>query len=432
MSHELVLFRNRVEGRAATFEEYRASGGYSALDKWLGKPPGELVAKVLESGLRGRGGAGFPTGKKWAAVPATGSFPRYVLCNTDEMEPGTFKDRILVHVDPHLVIEGMILAGYAVQAERAIFFIRPSYETDASLIEREIAIAHEAGYLGRNIRGSGFSFEIDVHRSAGRYICGEASAQVNAIEGNRPNPRKGARLTSKGLWGKPTVVNNIETLSCVPSILLHGPEWFRKLSRTEGGDGTKLFCVSGRVNRPGCYELPMGTTLRHIVEETAGGLPPGMEYKAAQPGGASTGFMPLSQLDTPMDFEAPRTVGQRLGTGCVMVFDQDTCLVGATRNLIQFFARESCGWCTPCRDGLPYILELLTRIEQGEGEEWHIPAIRRMAELMSHAYCAFAPGAAEPVLGLLTHFEDEVRAHLSGRGCPFKNPRGSSGLDIWE
>jgi NADH-quinone oxidoreductase subunit F len=419
-----VLFANRHLGRPATIEEYRAGGGYQALIDTVGKiPPAEVLDIVLASDLRGRGGAGFPAGRKWQGIPAGYAGPRYVVVNTDEMEPGTFKDRILVNVDPHLVIEGIVLCAYAVSAAEGVFFIRPSYEADAVLIERELTVARAHGFLGKNILGTDFSFELHVHRSAGRYICGEASAQIRAISGLRPNPRKGGpRMSVQGLRDRPTIVNNLETLANLPGILRHGPDWFKSLAATPTGSGTKLFSVSGRVARPDCYELPMGTPLREIIFEHAGGMAPGRTFKAVIPGGASTGFMPESLLDTPMDFDPMRQAGARLGTASLMVFDQDTCLVGATLSLIEFFARESCGWCTPCREGLPYVRELLRRIEAGQGREEDLGLLRGMCAAMDQAYCAFAPGAAAPVLGLLTYFEDEVRRHIDERRCPLGNP----------
>jgi NADH-quinone oxidoreductase subunit F len=335
------------------------------------------------------------------------------------MEPGTFKDRVLVNLDPHLVLEGIILAGYAIRAEAAYFFIRPSYELDAQLIEREAEAARQAGFLGKNILGSDFSFELVVHRSAGRYICGEATAQVNALQGHRPHPMKDRHMATDGLWHRPTIVNNVETLSCLPHILRRGAAWFKGLARTETGAGTKLYCVSGKVNRPGCYELPIGTPLREIIEESAGGMLAGSELKAVLPGGASTAFMPPKYLDVAMDFDPLKEVGHRLGTAAIMVFDHCTCLVAATLNLIEYFARESCGYCTPCREGLPYIRDLLRRIEAGEGREEYLPMLEQMARHMGNAYCAFAPGAAEPVLGLLKYFSDEIREHVSQKTCPF-------------
>jgi NADH-quinone oxidoreductase subunit F len=417
---EQVLLLNRQTDRPLSFDEYRENGGYEALIATLGsRTPEEVRQIVLDSGLRGRGGAGFPAGRKWGFIGK--EHPRYLVPNTDEMEPGTFKDRVLVNANPHLVLEGIILAAYAISAAKGIFFIRPSYEMDAELIERELAVAREARLLGNNILGSDFSFDLQVHRSAGRYICGEATAQVNAIMGRRPHPNKEVHMTDEGLWGKPTIVNNVETLACVPHILQKGPEWFKALARSKDGAGTKLYCVSGRVNRPGCYELPIGTPLCEIIEE-AGGLSPGSELKAFLPGGASTSFMPKKFFEVEMDFEPLKAVGNRLGTGAIIVFDQNTCLVGATLNLINYFARESCGFCTPCREGLPFIRDLLLRLENGEGKEEFIPMLKQMASHMFKAYCAFAPGAASPVLGLLHHFEAEIQEHISQRQCPFKSP----------
>jgi NADH-quinone oxidoreductase subunit F len=336
------------------------------------------------------------------------------------MEPGTFKDRVLVNADPHLVIEGIILAAYAISAQRGIFFIRPSYEMDAELIERELKVAREAGYLGERILGSDFSFDIAVHRSAGRYICGEATAQINAVQGDRVQPIKGgAHMTEEGLWKRPTLVNNVETLACVPHIVRNGPEWFKRLARTEKGAGTKLYCVSGMVQRPGCYELPIGTPLGEIIDESAGGMRGQSEFKACLPGGASTGFLTKDFYDVEMDFDPLKEIGQRLGTAAIIVFDRETCLVATTLNLIEFFARESCGFCTPCREGLPFVRDILHRIENGEGKESYIPLLRDMAGHMSHAYCAFAPGAAAPLKGLLDHFLEEVQEHISQRRCPF-------------
>jgi NADH-quinone oxidoreductase subunit F len=417
---EQVLLFNRQPDRPLSFDEYRQSGGYEALIAAAGKrTPEELRQVVLASGLRGRGGAGFPAGKKWSFIGK--GHPRYLIPNTDEMEPGTFKDRVLVNVNPHLVLEGIILAAYAISAAKGIFFIRPSYEMDAELIERELVVARDAGFLGEHILGSDFSFDIDVHRSAGRYICGEASAQVNAIMGRRPHPNKEVHMTDAGLWGKPTIVNNVETLACVPSILKKGPTWFKGLARSKDGAGTKLYCVSGRVTCPGCYEMPIGTPFSEILAE-AGGMLPGSELKAFLPGGASTSFMPGKFSEVQMDFEPLKETGNRLGTGAIIVFDQKTCLVGATLNLIDYFTRESCGFCTPCREGLPFIRDLLLRLECGEGKEEFIPLLKQMAHHMFKAYCAFAPGAAAPVLGLLNHFEAEIHEHISQRQCPFKEP----------
>jgi len=417
-----VLFRNRQPDRIATLEEYRRSGGYEALQTALQTlSPQAVRGQILEAMLLGRGGAAFSTGRKLMTVADDAPRPRYLVCNADEMEPGTFKDRVLIHADPHLLIEGMTLTAFAEGACCGIVFIRPEYESAARILERQSEVARKAGLLGANILGSGFDFDIVVHRSGGRYICGEGSAQLNALMGRRPNPKQPPPYpTEKGLWGQPTVLQNVETLACVAPIIRNGPEWFKNLALTDTGAGTKLFCVSGKVRQPGCFELPMGVPLSEIIEVHAGGMLPGSEFKACLPGGASTRFMPREFYDIPMDFESLRLAGHRLGTGAIMVFDHKTCLVAATLNLITFFARESCGWCTPCREGLPYIRDLLARIEDGRGEPEFIPLLKRMGEHLWKAYCAFAPGAASPLESLLTYFEDEVQAHIRLGHCPFR------------
>ncbi len=420
--YEQVLLQNRKPDRIATLDEYRRSGGYQALTDVLKDYSHKDVQQaVMDSNLLGRGGAAFPTAMKLMSVADDASFPRYIICNADEMEPGTFKDRVLIHADPHMVIEGIIIAGYAALAENGIIFIRPEYENAARILEREIEIAYQEGYLGKHILGSEYSLDLVVHRSAGRYICGEVTALMNALMGKRPNPMKPPPYpTEKGLWGQPTVLSNVETFACIPHIIRNGGQWFKDLAKTETGAGTKIFGISGKVNKPGCYELPIGVRLSEIIEEYAGGMPAGSEYKACLPGGASTGFLPRQHYDIEMDFDALRNVGNRLGTGAIMVFDQKTCLVAATVNLIEFFARESCGWCTPCREGLPYILDLMKRIEDGGGKPEHIPMLKTMSKSLWNAYCAFAPGAVAPVESLLEHFGDEVQEHITRKSCPFR------------
>lgn len=420
--YQQVLLQNRKPNRIATLDEYRQSGGYRALmDVLKDYSHKDVQQTVMNANLLGRGGAAFPTGMKLMSVADDANFPRYIVCNADEMEPGTFKDRVLIHADPHMLIEGIIIAGYASLAAKGIIFIRPEYENAARILAREIEIAHQEGYLGKNILGSAYSLEIVVHRSAGRYICGEVTAQLNALMGNRPNPMKPPPYpTEKGLWDRPTVLSNVETFACLPHIIRNGGQWFKDLAKTENGAGTKLFGISGKVNKPGCYELPIGVRLSEIIEVHAGGMRTGSEYKACLPGGASTGFLPREHYDIEMDFDPLRNIGNRLGTGAIMVFDHKTCLVGATVNLIEFFARESCGWCTPCREGLPYILDLLKRIEQGDGEPEFIPMLERMCRFLWNAYCAFAPGAVAPLESLLKHFENEIQEHISQKKCPFK------------
>ena len=417
-----VLFQNRKPDRITTLEEYRQSGGYQALadviQNYTYKEVQELLVDAI---LLGRGGAAFPAGRKLMTVADEAPYPRYIVCNADEMEPGTFKDRVMIHADPHMIIEGMVIDAYGAKAEKGIIFIRPEYESAARILEREIEIARKEGFVGKNILGSDFNFDIAVHRSAGRYICGEVTAQLNALMGKRANPQQPPPYpTEKGLWNLPTVLQNVETLANIPHIIKNGAEWYKGLALTESGAGTKLFCVSGKVNNPGCFELPMGIKLSEIIEIHAGGMTEGSEYKACLPGGASTRFLPKEFYDIELDFDTLRDVGHRLGTGAIMVFDQKTCLVAATLNLVEFFARESCGWCTPCREGLPYIRDLLRRLERGQGEEEYIPLLQQMSKHLWSAYCAFAPGAVSPVESLITYFEDEIREHISQKQCPFK------------
>jgi len=418
---EQVLFRHNRPGRCVTFGEYRSEGGFSAVEKSLQElTPEQVQQTVIDSGMRGRGGAGFPTGKKWSFVPRDLSGPRWLICNSDEMEPGTYKDRVLLEANPYLLVEGMILACYAIGVQHAFIFIRRGYETAAANVTRAIAEAKEAGFLGENILASGFSCELDVHLSAGRYICGEETALMNALEGKRANPRAKPPFPAiKGLWGGPTVVNNVESLSNIPFIITEGAERFRSLARIPEAAGLKLFCISGHVKNPGCFELPLGIPLGEIINDVCGGMRPGSSFKACLPGGASTPYLTAEHFATPMDFDAVAKAGSRLGTGGVVVFDQNTCMARATLNLVRFYARESCGWCTPCREGLPYVVYLLEEIEAGRGSLEQVELLRDHVKLLNYAFCALAPGAMGPVEGLLRHFEEEVVEHVTRGGCPF-------------
>jgi len=421
---EQFILHNRGEDQTMTIEEYRRTGGYEGLQKVLRDcSPGQVKKTVLDSGLRGLGGAGFPTGRKWSLLREDAPHPRYVIANGDEMEPGTFKDRVLLSINPHTVIEGMAIAGYANSAQKGYFFVRPSYEHIALKFETALGEAKQSGFLGRRILGSDFSFDIAIHKSAGRYICGEAKGLIHALEGKRPHPNIEGHLTDAGLWGRPTIVNNAETLAYVPHILRNGAEWFRGLGRHEKAPGHKVYSVSGWVSRPGAFELPFGITLREIIEDHTGGMKPGGAYKACLPGGASTRYLSGKFYDVPMDFDSLAKIGPgyRFGTGAIMVFDQSACMVAVTLNCMRFFARESCGWCTPCREGLPYIEDLLQDIENGEGKEAFIPLLREMCTHMPKAYCAFAPGAVASVIGLLEDFGDEIHEHISQKKCPFEH-----------
>jgi len=425
LSMERVLFKHNRPDRVVTFEEYCSEGGFAALRTVLReRTPLDVQQAVIDSGLRGRGGAGFPTGKKWSFVPRNLPGPRYLICNGDEMEPGTYKDRILLERNPYLLIEGMALASYALGVEHAFIFIRKGYEHAADNLRRGIAEAHRAGLLGSSICGSGFSLELDLHQSAGRYICGEETALINALEGVRANPRAKPPFPAvKGLWGQPTVVNNVETLANIPSIISGGAEWWKGLAATPEAAGTKLFCPSGHVANPECFELPLGITLGEIIDGHCGGMRVGSAFKACIPGGASTPYFTKAHWDVPMDFDPVAKAGSRLGTGGIVVFDQNTCMVGATLNLTRFFARESCGWCTPCREGLPFVQHILEKIESGRGELSDIEILREHVQLLNYAFCALAPGAMGPVEGLLRLFEDELRAHITDKKCPFRPTR---------
>lgn len=418
---EQVLFRHNRPGRAVTFDEYCAEGGFSALRTALREwAPLDVQQAVIDSGLRGRGGAGFPTGRKWSFVPRNLPGARYLICNGDEMEPGTYKDRILLERNPYLLIEGMALASYALGVEHAFIFIRKGYEEAAHNLQRGITEAHRAGLLGSGICGTGFNLELDLHQSAGRYICGEETALINALEGLRANPRAKPPFPAvKGLWGQPTVVNNVETLANIPSIIANGPAWWKGLAATPEAAGTKLFCPSGHVAKPQCFELPLGITLGEIIDGPCGGMRHGSSFKACIPGGASTPYFTREHWDVPMDFDPVAKAGSRLGTGGIVVFDQNSCMTAATLNLTRFFARESCGWCTPCREGLPYVQHILEKIESGRGELADLDILREHVHLLNYAFCALAPGAMGPVEGLLRLFEDEMRAHISDKKCPF-------------
>jgi NADH-quinone oxidoreductase subunit F len=403
---------------------YQKSGGYQAVRATLGHAdPAELIATVAASGLGGCGGGGFPTGRKWQAMPTRAERPgaRYFIVNADEMEPGTFKDRLLLEGDPHQLIEGIILSAYAVQADIAYIFIRGEYSRAITLLENAVAEAEAAGYLGHNILGSGFDLAIHVHAGAGRYICGEETALLNALEGRRAIPRAKPPLPQiSGLFGCPTIVNNVETVCNIPHIVNNGVAWYQTLGR-DGAAGTKIFGVSGRVNNPGAYELPMGTPLREMIEDHAGGMKNGFAFRALLPGGASTGFMLDSQLDTPMSFAGMAATGNRLGTGTAIVLDDRTCPVAFIANLQHFFAQESCGWCAPCRDGLPWVEQTLQAIESGDGEAADLDLLSEMTDNLGpgRTFCALAPGAMASLKTGLAFFRDDFVRHIQHRACPW-------------
>jgi NADH-quinone oxidoreductase subunit F len=408
-----------------SLKEYERAGGYQALRKALGGiAPQAVTQMVKDSSLRGRGGAGFPTGLKWSFVAMGADAPktRYVVVNADEMEPGTFKDRWLLEGDPHQLIEGAIISAYAIQASTVYIFVRWAYKLAAERLSRAIAEAYENHYLGKNILGSGYNLELYLHVSAGRYMCGEETGMLNALEGKRAIPRaKPPHPTTIGLWGKPTIVNNVETLCNVPHIVKNGVEWFKSLSHTQEG-GTKLYGVSGKVKRPGLWELPMGTTMREILEEHAGGMRDGVRFRGVLPGGASTDFLVEEHLDVPMDFDSMQKTGSRMGTGTMIILDDKTCPVGMVQNMEEFFAHESCGWCTPCRDGLPWTAQMLRAIEEGQGQMRDLDRLIIHSRLLGpgHTFCALAPGAVEPLQSALKYFRQDFERHIREKRCPWR------------
>ena len=410
---------------AFNLKDYNQAGGYGSLQKALkNMTPGDVTNLVKAPNLLGRGGAGFPTGIKWSLIPMDGenSQPKYLVCNADEMEPGTFKDRYLLEGNPHQLIEGMIISAYAIQAEKAYIFLRWAYKKAEAGLRTAIEEAYKAGYLGKNILGSGFNLDLYVHSSAGRYICGEETALLNSLEGKRAMPRTKPPFPAiSGLFGRPTVVNNVETLSWISHIVENGADWFKELSLTATG-GTKLFGVSGKVKNPGTWELPLGISMRELLEEHAGGMAPGHKFRGALPGGASTDFLIEDHLDVKMDFSTVAAAGSRLGTGTMIVLDDKTCPVAFVHNVEKFFALESCGWCTPCREGLPWVEKMLASIEAGTGKMEYLDLLNFNAKYMGpgNTFCAHAPGAAEPLQSGLKYFYDDFVKHIIDKKCPWR------------
>ncbi|HEY0655922.1 MAG TPA: NADH-quinone oxidoreductase subunit NuoF [Chryseosolibacter sp.] len=413
----------REDKRPLSLKEYEKVGGYSALRKVLkGMTPKDVQDVVKESNLRGRGGAGFATGLKWSFVPMNNSKPKYLIANADEMEPGTFKDRILLEQTPHQLIEGMILSAYAIQADQSFVFLRWAYKVAAREIDKAIHEAYAAGYLGKNILGSGYDLDMHLHTGVGRYMCGEETALLNSLEGKRATPRAKPPFPQiSGLFGKPTIVNNVETLCNIPHIVNKGGDWFRALSRTADA-GTKIYGVSGKVKKPGAWELPMGVTMRELIEEYAGGMQDGLKFRGALPGGASTDFLVEEHLDVKLDYANVAAAGSRLGTGTLIILDDKTCPVGFVQNLEHFFAQESCGFCTPCREGLPWVAKILASIEAGEGHEEDMELLQFHTRYLGpgNTFCALAPGAMEPLQSALKYFRQDFERHIHEQCCPWK------------
>ncbi len=415
---DAVLTAFAREPHAYTLDAYLARGGYDALRKALTMTPQQVIDLVVASGLRGRGGAGFPTGIKWQFVPKNSPKPKYLCANADESEPGTFKDHILMERNPHLLVEGCAIGCYAIGAKVAYIYIRGEFSHVQQVLEEQIAAARRRGFLGRNIFGSGFDCEVFVHPGAGAYEAGEESALLESLEGKRAQPRLRPPFPAVvGLYGCPTAINNVETLCNVPLIVSNGAEWFKGLGPEKNG-GPKLYCISGHVARPGVYETSMQVTLRQLIYDFAGGIPNGRRLKAVIPGGSSTPVLRPDQIDAQASFEGLLQAGSMLGSAAVIVMDDTTCMVWAAMNLLQFYRHESCGKCTPCREGTDWLLKLLRRIERGEGSFRDLDLLLDVAgNIGGRTLCPFGDAAVAPVLGTIERFRDEYEAHIREGRC---------------
>jgi len=401
-------------------DEYIAFDGYKALGKvLLEMTPEETIEIIKASGLRGRGGAGFPTGLKWEFTAKAESDKKYVCCNADEGDPGAFMDRSILEGDPHSVLEAMTIAGYAVGADQGYIYVRAEYPIAVKRLTIAIGQAREAGLLGKNIFGTDFSFDIELRLGAGAFVCGEETALMASIEGYRGEPRPRPPFPAvKGVFGKPTLLNNVETYANIPQIILNGPEWFQTIG-TEKSKGTKVFALGGKINNTGLVEVPMGTTLREIIYEVGGGIPNGKKFKAAQTGGPSGGCIPVEHLDTPIDYDSLAKVGSMMGSGGLIVMDEDNCMVDIARFFLNFTVDESCGKCPPCRIGTKRMLEILDRIVEGKGEEGDIEKLEELGKtIKSASLCGLGQTAPNPVLSTLQYFRDEYEAHIRDKRCP--------------
>lgn len=422
MAGERVLTRyQEIPGYTGGLDQYLAHGGYQALAKVLREmSPAAVVEAVKRSGLRGRGGAGFPCGVKWGFIPRDAGGPVYLVCNGDESEPGTFKDRMLIEEEPHQILEGIVLASYAIGCHRAFFYVRGEFVEGGRAAGRAIEEAYARGYLGRNILGSGFDLEVVLHRGAGAYICGEETGLLESLEGKRGQPRPKPPFPAlAGLYRSPTVVNNVETLSNLPHILLRGADWYAGIGPAKS-TGPRLFSVSGHVNRPGNYELPMSVTLRELVFEHAGGVRGGRRLKAVIPGGSSSPVLTEEQLDVRMDFDSLAAAGSMGGSGGVIVMDDRTCMVRVGEIVSRFYHHESCGQCTQCREGTAWLHKTLARIERGQGRPEDLELLLDMCDNMKgKTICVLSDAAAMPIESYLKQFRPEFERHIRERGCPF-------------
>jgi NADH-quinone oxidoreductase subunit F len=416
-----VLTKRFLLPNSASIDTYLATDGYKAFQKTLGMTPEQIIDEVKTSGLRGRGGAGFPTGLKWSFVPRTSPKPKYIICNADESEPGTCKDRLLMEYDPHQMLEGMMIAGRAVDSHAGYIYIRGEYRYLIDIVDRAIGEAYAHGILGDSAMGSGWAFHIHTHTGAGAYECGEESALLDSIEGKRGIPRlKPPFPAVVGAWQSPTVLNNVESYSAAPVIIRDGGAAFAALGSPKNG-GTRLFCLSGHINKPGVYELPMGFNLLRMINEVGGGMRNGKKLKAVIPGGSSCPVLKADECDLAMDFDAVAKAKSMLGSGGVVVMDEDTCMVKAMLRIMRFYAHESCGWCIPCREGTAWMRKILQRFHDGFGRREDIAVMDDVAKnLLGRSFCALGDAAAMPMISFVEKFRDEFEAHLSGT-CPYEH-----------
>lgn len=415
-----VALRNCGVINPENIEEYIGTGGYEALGIVLTeKTPEDVIQILLDSGLRGRGGAGFPTGLKWKFAAANEADQKYVCCNADEGDPGAFMDRSILEGDPHAVLEAMAIAGYAIGASQGYIYVRAEYPIAVKRLEIAINQAREYGLLGKNIFDSGFDFDIELRLGAGAFVCGEETALMTSIEGNRGEPRPRPPFPAlKGLFQKPTILNNVETFANIPQIIVNGPEWFASMG-TENSKGTKVFALGGKIHNTGLVEVPMGTTLREIVEEIGGGIPNGKKFKAAQTGGPSGGCIPAEHLDVPIDYDNLKKIGSMMGSGGLIIMDEDTCMVDIAKFFLEFTVDESCGKCTPCRIGTRRMLEILEKITKGQATMEDLDKLEELCyHLQSSSLCALGQTAPNPVLSTLRYFRDEYIAHIVDKKCP--------------
>lgn len=418
-----ILMAHVDNPKQVSIDTYEHNGGYQAIRKAIPSiQPAALVEMVKQSNLRGRGGAGFFTGMKWGFIPKDTTQPKYLVCNCDESEPGTFKDRLLIERDPHQLIEGMILSSYAIGCNQAFIYCRGEFFQGNEILRKAIEEAKQKGYLGKNILGSSFSLEIVVHPGAGAYIAGEETALLNSLEGYRATPRlKPPFPAVSGLYTKPTIINNVETLCNVVHIVNKGVEWYLTIG-TPKNNGTKIFQISGQVQRPGCYEFPLGTTLREVLDAT-GGMLPGRKFKACYPGGSSCALLTESHLDIAMDFESLMKVQSALGTASIIVMDDSADMVKVANRLMQFYQNESCGKCTPCREGTRWVVQILSRIEAGGGTIWDLDTINQVCKSMEgNSFCALAVGAAPPVMSAIKEFREEFENYIKKNPDAEKRP----------